>query len=252
MKLLELYNPFMHLNPNMSGGLWRRRDREATKELQQWLNDNGYDAGKVDGIYGPNTTRAVRQFQSDSGLTADGDAGKNTIRQIIDIETGKTPPPMQTPRGVDPDVDDLPRTSTWKQDDVVNLLGHYADRYRISKNFVMAIAQKESGMNPKAIGDKNLKHKAYGIMQVRKPAMDDVNKLFNKNYTEQDLIDMNPQAIAEVGVGYLAVARDKYGAKSFGEMAAIYNGGPAGVRNSRAIRYANDVLKIMQERSRSV
>ena len=50
----------------------------------------------------------------------------------------------------------------------------------------MAIAQKESGMNPKAIGDKNLKHKAYGIMQVRKSAMDDVNKLFNKNYTEQD------------------------------------------------------------------
>ena len=89
MKLLELYNPFMHLNPNMSGGLWRRRDREATKELQQWLNDNGYDAGKVDGIYGPNTTRAVRQFQSDSGLTADGDAGK-ILYAITHIETGKT------------------------------------------------------------------------------------------------------------------------------------------------------------------
>ena len=55
-------------------------------------------------------------------------------------------------------------------------------------------------------------------------AMDDVNKLFNKNYTEQDSIDMNPYN-SRSWRWLFAVARDKYGAKSFGEMAAIYNGG---------------------------
>ena len=73
-------------------------------------------------------------------------------------------------------------------------------------------------------------------MQVRKPAMLDVNKAFGTNYTEEDLMRLDPKAIAEVGVGYLAVARDKYGANSFGEMAAIYNGGPTGVTNNKAMK----------------
>ena len=66
----------------------------------------------------------------------------------------------------------------------------------LNKDFVMAIAQKESNMDPTAIGDTNLIHKAYGIMQVRKPAMDDVNKAYGTDYTESDLMELNPQAIA--------------------------------------------------------
>ena len=86
-------------------------------------------------------------------------------------------------------------------------------------------------------------------MQVRKPAMDDVNEIYGTNYTEQDLMDMDPQAIAEVGVGYLAAARDRYGAKSYLEIAAMYNGGPAGPGNRQARNYAIDVLRSMQEAS---
>ena len=44
-KLLELYNFIKSILE-----AYEAYDREATKELQQWLNDNGYDAGKVDGI----------------------------------------------------------------------------------------------------------------------------------------------------------------------------------------------------------
>jgi hypothetical protein len=249
MKLLELTNAFQHLDPNMSRGLYSARDKEATKELQAWLNDNGYDSGKVDGIYGPKTIQAVRNFQSDAGLKTDGDAGKDTISKIVKIATGVEPLPTQVQRGIDPDAKKLPKISAWKAGDVVNLLGHYAAKYRINKDFVMAIAQKESNMDPTAIGDTNLIHKAYGIMQVRKPAMDDVNKAYGTDYTESDLMELNPQAIAEVGVGYLAAARDRYGAKSYLEIAAIYNGGPAGPNNRQARNYAIDVLKIMQEAS---
>lgn len=41
-------------------------------------NHKGYSIG-IDGIYGAETERVVKQFQQDNGLTADGIIGKNTI-----------------------------------------------------------------------------------------------------------------------------------------------------------------------------
>jgi len=74
---------FQYMDPNMSGGLSRSGNRNAIKELQQWLNDNGYEAGSVDGIYGSRTAGAVREFQTDNDLTVDGDAGKETISAML-------------------------------------------------------------------------------------------------------------------------------------------------------------------------
>lgn len=87
MKFTDLGNliqeaAFIYLNPNMRGGLFRKGSKEEIKELQEWLNDNNYDAGPVDGLYGKETAQAVKQFQKDAGLTADGDAGKKTIRAM--------------------------------------------------------------------------------------------------------------------------------------------------------------------------
>ena len=48
------------------------------KALQQALKDNGYDPGQIDGVFGKKTERAVKRFQKDSGLSADGIAGKRT------------------------------------------------------------------------------------------------------------------------------------------------------------------------------
>lgn len=65
------------------GGLKNDPDeKEAIKELQKRLNDMGYDAGPVDGIYGRKTVEAVKQFQKDYGLKVDGDAGPNTIAEL--------------------------------------------------------------------------------------------------------------------------------------------------------------------------
>ena len=46
--------------------------------LQQMLDKAGYSPGKIDGIFGTNTEKAVRQFQSAHGLTADGVCGPRT------------------------------------------------------------------------------------------------------------------------------------------------------------------------------
>ena len=51
---------------------------DAVRQLQEWLNQLGYDCGKADGVYGTKTEAAVRRFQGDHGLAADGIAGDRT------------------------------------------------------------------------------------------------------------------------------------------------------------------------------
>jgi murein DD-endopeptidase MepM/ murein hydrolase activator NlpD len=50
--------------------------------LQFMLRRRGFSAGSVDGGYGPNTTAAVRRFQSAAGLGVDGHAGSATLRAL--------------------------------------------------------------------------------------------------------------------------------------------------------------------------
>ncbi len=50
---------------------------EAVSFLQEVLNVVGYDLA-VDGIFGRDTEAAVRAFQAEHGLTADGIVGDNT------------------------------------------------------------------------------------------------------------------------------------------------------------------------------
>lgn len=54
------------------------------KKLQEQLISSGYDVGKTgaDGIYGANTEAAVKKYQTDNGLTADGIAGNQTFGKL--------------------------------------------------------------------------------------------------------------------------------------------------------------------------
>jgi peptidoglycan hydrolase-like protein with peptidoglycan-binding domain len=51
---------------------------QPVKDFQQGLKDLGYDPGPVDGVFGTKTENAVKQFQSDKGITADGIVGPIT------------------------------------------------------------------------------------------------------------------------------------------------------------------------------
>lgn len=48
------------------------------RHLQETLTERGYDLGTVDGHFGGRTLSAVKAFQSDQNLTADGEVGPKT------------------------------------------------------------------------------------------------------------------------------------------------------------------------------
>lgn len=52
------------------------------RTLQTKLNNWGYDAGTVDGIFGSNTLAAVKRFQQRNGLAVDGIVGTKTAAAL--------------------------------------------------------------------------------------------------------------------------------------------------------------------------
>ncbi|MDH5442127.1 MAG: peptidoglycan-binding protein [Candidatus Nomurabacteria bacterium] len=58
------------------------RDIDAVKELQQELSDVGIYDGRINGLFGRLTRKAVEEFQSANGIVADGIAGSETLRRL--------------------------------------------------------------------------------------------------------------------------------------------------------------------------
>ncbi|TDO92235.1 N-acetylmuramoyl-L-alanine amidase [Halanaerobium saccharolyticum] len=54
--------------------------------LQQKLKQLNYYRGKLDGLYGSGTAEAVKRFQKDNGLKADGVFGESSFKAIPDLK----------------------------------------------------------------------------------------------------------------------------------------------------------------------
>lgn len=52
------------------------------KQIQKRLKELGYYKGNIDGIIGPQSLRAIKNFQRDYGLVVDGIVGKNTLKAL--------------------------------------------------------------------------------------------------------------------------------------------------------------------------
>ena len=50
--------------------------------IQQKLTELGYNPGHIDGILGPKTKEAIKQFQKDNGLVVDGICGPKTKAKL--------------------------------------------------------------------------------------------------------------------------------------------------------------------------
>lgn len=84
--LVALVNVLIFLMVMDSGGARALSKYGSTggevTQIQQRLQELGYDPGKADGIYGTNTKNAVIAFQRDYGLADDGIAGPNTLEAL--------------------------------------------------------------------------------------------------------------------------------------------------------------------------
>lgn len=73
------------------------------EKLQTALKAAGYDVGSTgaDGVYGKNTTAAVKKYQKDHGLAVDGIAGKNTQGLLYSTANASSKPPVAVEIGSD-------------------------------------------------------------------------------------------------------------------------------------------------------
>ena len=77
---------------NLEEARWKLGDRvlafspghivtgDDVKELQRRLSQLGFNSGRIDGIFGPDTDRALRDFQLGVGVPSDGTFGPDTYR----------------------------------------------------------------------------------------------------------------------------------------------------------------------------
>lgn len=56
-------------------------------DLQHRLNSLGFDAGREDGIFGPRTARALKDFQRNAGLAPDGIGGPEAVSTLVRLGT---------------------------------------------------------------------------------------------------------------------------------------------------------------------
>ena len=116
--------------------------------------------------------------------------------------------------------------------------------------FLACLIAIESGGNPNAIGDLNMKNKAYGCLQIRKPYIEDVNRVYRKSILksfgrplrEKDMF--NPIIAKWTARHYLMHYGKKFiVAKDWESLARIHNGGPKGYEKKSTLPYAQKFLR---------
>lgn len=76
------WNKLLNLNPSAEV-LKRGTNSSAVLFLQRLLLSYLYPITNLDGVFGPETERAVRAFQTENGLLVDGIVGKNTWNALL-------------------------------------------------------------------------------------------------------------------------------------------------------------------------
>ncbi len=116
---------------------------------------------------------------------------------------------------------------------------------------IAALIEVESNGNDHAIGDKHMKDRAFGCLQLRKPCVDDVNQRLGTKYRPEDMLG-NRSLSVQVCRTYLeryatqkALGREP----SLEDMARIWNGGPGGCRKQSTLGYWSKVQKVLEKKN---
>lgn len=107
---------------------------------------------------------------------------------------------------------------------------------------ILALIKVESDGRDHLVGDKHLKNKAYGCLQIRKPCLDDVNRACGTNYTPKDMLG-NRKLSIWVCKQYLRLYGGKQADPNHERLAKIWNGGPKGPQKPATEKYWKKVSK---------
>src|SRR5258708_20541889 len=96
-------------------------DSSNVRELQQALNDKGFDSGPVDGKAGPQTKAAIKKFQQAQNLTASGKLDQQTVAALAlntstTTSTSTSASPSSTDASVTPPSSQSPNASQEMKD----------------------------------------------------------------------------------------------------------------------------------------
>lgn len=99
--------------------------------------------------------------------------------------------------------------------------------------------------NDNAIGDKKLKNHAYGVLQIRQPAVDDVNQVLGTSYKAQDCLGNRALSILIFNTYMSIYATEKQLGRPVTDedRARIWNGGPNGWKYKPTIVYWSQAKK---------
>jgi hypothetical protein len=144
----------------------------TVSDLQQKLKDAGFDPGPIDGKFGAKTREAVLAFQRAKGISVDGIVGPETRAALL----GEPLPPKPTPSGAEPPAGPVapsgpsgPAASGLEATalklhgpEFVQKVKEMSARLGVRPEWLLAVMQNESGMNPAA---KNPNGGATGLIQ---------------------------------------------------------------------------------------
>src|SRR5260221_2948839 len=102
---LRLHDGFEGTSPEL---------REAVKELQQLLNQDGFPFD-IDGLFGRDTEAAVKRFQREQGIDDDAIVGRFTWAALLGVEPSWTTTFPPTTRRAWQSSPSWRATSTWSR-----------------------------------------------------------------------------------------------------------------------------------------
>lgn len=132
-----------------------------------------------------------------------------------------------------------------KENELDILITYYCKKYDIDKYLIKAIAKVESN-ETNVIGDKHLKNHAYGFFQLRQPAINEINRIYNLNKINlaEELMN-NIDAQVEYTVLFIKHLKDN--TKNEKEMISAYNIGLSNVKKGKYGKYYSKILKARGE-----
>jgi peptidoglycan hydrolase-like protein with peptidoglycan-binding domain len=90
--------------PVIAGG-GAQKNSQTIMQIQEKLQQQGFDTGAVDGKWGPKTAEALKDFQQKQGMTASGELDQSTLQALgveaagsssQEIGSGSSTPPDTT------------------------------------------------------------------------------------------------------------------------------------------------------------